>query len=72
MDPDNEPGKPAQTLPYVLIVIYIMTYRLITFRLAPEHELQSVLKYYYCLGLNDKKIAEQCLDHFDKTQYGLR
>ena len=40
--------------------------------LTPEAELQEILTFYYSLGLNDNKIAEQCLDHFDREIYGLR
>ncbi|KAI0054561.1 hypothetical protein BV25DRAFT_1922583 [Artomyces pyxidatus] len=37
----------------------------------PEDELRPHLEHYYHLGLNDEKIANYCLEHFDKDVYGL-
>jgi hypothetical protein len=39
---------------------------------APEEALRDLLTFYYSLGLNDKKIATECLTHFDNEIYGLR
>jgi len=39
---------------------------------APEEELKEILTLYYNLGFTDKNIAAQCMDHFDKEQYGIR
>ncbi|KAL0960439.1 hypothetical protein HGRIS_005482 [Hohenbuehelia grisea] len=37
----------------------------------PEEDLKPVIEYYWHLGLNDKKVAEHALDHFDCTKFGL-
>jgi hypothetical protein len=40
--------------------------------IAADEELLPVVSYYWGLGLNDKKIVEHMLDHFDQSLYGLR
>jgi hypothetical protein len=40
--------------------------------IAPEDELHEWVKYYWHLGFSDKNIVEHVLDHFDKSEYGLR
>jgi hypothetical protein len=42
------------------------------FSTAPDDDLLPVVSYYWGLGLNDKKIVEHALHHFDKSVYGLR
>ncbi|KAF8814863.1 hypothetical protein BYT27DRAFT_7219729 [Phlegmacium glaucopus] len=39
--------------------------------LPPDDELFPVVLYYWGLGLNDKKIVEHALDHFDRSLCGL-
>ncbi|KAF8056048.1 hypothetical protein FPV67DRAFT_1566782 [Lyophyllum atratum] len=39
--------------------------------IPPEEELHKWVRYYWRLGLSEKKIVEHVLDHFDKAQYGF-
>ena len=42
------------------------------FLIAPDEDLLPIVSYYWGLGLNDNKIVEHVLDHFDQSVYGLR
>jgi hypothetical protein len=44
------------------------------FLMAPYEDLHPVVSYYYYwgLGLDDKKLVDHALDHFDQSVYGLR
>jgi hypothetical protein len=49
-------------------VIHVLT----DFSLAPEEQLRAILTFYYSLGLNDKKVALECIRHFPQEEFGLR
>ncbi|KAF8073679.1 hypothetical protein FPV67DRAFT_1410551 [Lyophyllum atratum] len=38
---------------------------------SPPEIIEEAIKYYFSLGLNDVKIAEECKDHYDLNVYGL-
>ncbi|KAJ7718872.1 hypothetical protein DFH07DRAFT_872378 [Mycena maculata] len=38
---------------------------------ADEEDLRPLIEYYWRLGFNDPMIATHCLDHFNRTSYGL-
>ncbi|KAJ7668100.1 hypothetical protein B0H17DRAFT_1210072 [Mycena rosella] len=38
----------------------------------PDEDLQPLISYYWHLGLTDQQVTDHCMDHFDKTVYGLR
>ncbi|KAJ7699615.1 hypothetical protein B0H17DRAFT_926367, partial [Mycena rosella] len=37
----------------------------------PDEDLQPLISYYWHLGLTDQQVTDHCMDHFDKTVYGL-
>ncbi|KAF8215519.1 hypothetical protein K438DRAFT_2104665 [Mycena galopus ATCC 62051] len=36
-----------------------------------QEDLEPLIEYYWRLGFNDPNIATHCLDHFDRSQFGL-
>lgn len=38
----------------------------------PKEEFHYWIKYYWTLGMNEKKIVDHVLDHFDRSKYGFR
>ncbi|KAJ6619328.1 hypothetical protein B0H10DRAFT_1946808 [Mycena sp. CBHHK59/15] len=37
----------------------------------PFEQLKPFIQYYWRLGYSDEKIASECMDHFDRSVYGL-
>lgn len=66
------PAK-TSTSHFVCPVILWGNYSLINPILAePKEDLQRLVKYYWILGMNEKKIVDHVLDHFDRSKYGFR
>jgi hypothetical protein len=64
--------EPAQTSSPVIFFFPLCTSLTSFVPTAPEEDLKPVVSYYWTLGMNDKEIACQTLDHFNKAEYGLR
>ena len=62
--------KPCRNYHCVLLLM-IISHKSLPL-LAPEDELRELLTFYFTLGLNDKKIVEECLKHYDGDNFGLR
>ena len=39
---------------------------------APQDSMDPWIRFYWRMGFDDKKLADNVLDHFDREQYGLR
>jgi hypothetical protein len=66
--PDAEPTQTSSYADFNPLVIFLN----LTCSTAPENVIREPLEFYFSLGMNDQKIAEHCVEHYDTEHYGLR